>query len=98
MAVSSTSVDGGGGDGCTSILAKNAMDVVSNGGRGGRRAPPSPAPCHTPPQQHVDCHFPFKTLRRCPPAPATPRPPTGARHRTAGVVALVAMAPSLADF
>jgi hypothetical protein len=24
-------------------------DVVSDGGCGGRRAPPTPAPCHTPP-------------------------------------------------
>ena len=22
--------------------------------------PPPPVPCHTTPQQHVDCHFPFK--------------------------------------
>jgi hypothetical protein len=31
----------------------SARDVVSDGGRGGRRAPPTP-------KQHVDCHFPFK--------------------------------------
>jgi hypothetical protein len=27
----------------------STRDVVSDGGRDGRRAPPTPAPCHTPP-------------------------------------------------
>ena len=72
----------------------SARYVVSDGGRGGRRAPSTPAPCHTPPQQHVDCHFTFKARRCCPPAPATPRLPNDARHRPHAPTIPLALSPS----
>ena len=72
----------------------SVMDVVSDGGRGGHRAPSTPAPCHTPPQQHVDCHFPFKARRCCPPAPATPSLPNDARHRPHAPTIPLALSPS----
>ncbi len=102
----------------TFILAKNAAaalllasarDVVSDGGRGGRHALPTPASCHTPPpQQHVDCRFPFKAdaaallsrqhhVRR--PTPTTfltPQQYRWRRHpRRDGSVARVALVSSL---
>ena len=96
MAVSSTSVDGGGGDGVVAAAERLSLqrtqgtlfltvDAVP---------PPPPRLATRPPQQHVDCHFPFKALRHCPPAPATPRPPTDARHRPHAPTIPLALLPS----
>jgi hypothetical protein len=73
-----------------SILAKNATTALllargtpfPTGGRGGRRAPPIPAHCHTPPPNNMlsvtslikpDAHAIICTP---PPVLTTPRPPT----------------------
>jgi hypothetical protein len=87
----------------TSILAKNAATalLLARGTSFPTAAvtdavPPHPkALPHAPPQQHVDCHFPFKAWCRCPPAPATPHPLTDAGHRSHTPTIPMVSSPSL---